>query len=319
METRASYTLVGAFVLALAAALFVFVVWLARVQLNEDRQAYYINFTGSVTGLVTGSPVRYRGVAVGTVGDIRINPENVEEVRVTVEVPRDTPIKTDAIASLEPVGVTGGVYVEIAGGSQAAPLLREQVSGIPVIKSRPSSIASLLDRAPEVFANLITISSRLSELLDDKNQQSISTLLANLADASAGANATLDNTNKLIVDLRGQLATLGGEAQVLLKTANQTVGSVGKDATAISGELADTTKELKKLTQSLVKTSNELQALIAENREPIRDFTNTGLYDFSQLLVHLQDLAAKLSRVTGRLERDPSELIFGGSEGVEVK
>lgn len=319
METRASYTLVGAFVLALAAALFVFVVWLARVQLTEDRQAYHINFTGSVTGLVTGSPVRYRGVAVGTVSDIRINPDNVEEVRVTVEVPRDTPIKTDAIASLEPVGVTGGVYVEITGGTQRAPLLREQVSGIPVIKSRTSAIASVLERAPEVLANLITISSRLSELLNDQNQKAISQTLGNLAQASEGATVTLDNANKLIVDLRTQLDAIGGQTQVLLKTANQTIGSVGKDASAISGDLADTTKELKKLTQSLVKTSNELQLLIAENREPIRDFTNTGLYDFSQLLVHLQDLAAKLSRVTGRLERDPSELIFGGREGVEVK
>lgn len=319
METRASYTLVGAFVLALAAALFVFVVWLARVQLTDDRQPYHIDFTGSVTGLVTGSPVRYRGVAVGTVSDIRINPDNVEQVRVTVEVPRDTPIKTDAIASLEPVGVTGGVYVEIAGGTQGAPLLREQVSGIPVIKSRPSSIASVLERAPEVLNNLITISARLSELLNDQNQKAISQTLGNIAKASEGATASIDNANKLIVDLRTQLDAIGGQTQVLLRTADQTLGSVGKDASAISGDLADTTKELKKLTQSLVKTSNELQLLIAENREPIRDFTNTGLYDFSQLLVHLQDLAAKLSRVTGRLERDPSELIFGGSDGVEVK
>jgi phospholipid/cholesterol/gamma-HCH transport system substrate-binding protein len=310
METRANYTAVGAFVLALAAAAMFFVVWLAKVQFSKDYQPYYIMVSGTVTGLVQGGPVRYRGVNVGTVTDIRINPENVEEVRVTVEVPADTPIKTDAIASLEPVGVTGGVYVEIAGGSREAPLLKEKVEGIPVIPSRPSSIAAVLSRAPEVLEHLITISSRLSNLLNEENQKSIGTTLANLATASGHANESIKNANLLIVDLRRQADTLSRQAETLLVTANDTVGRVGKDTGVITAQLAQTTKEINRLSASLA-------GMIEENREPIRDFTSTGLYDLSQLLIHLQDLTANLSRVTRRLERDPADLLFGGNSGVK--
>lgn len=310
METRANYTAVGAFVLALAAAAMFFVVWLAKVQFSKDYQPYYIMVSGTVTGLVQGGPVRYRGVNVGTVTDIRINPENVEEVRVTVEVPADTPIKTDAIASLEPVGVTGGVYVEIAGGSREAPLLKEKVEGIPVIPSRPSSIAAVLSRAPEVLEHLITISSRLSNLLNEENQKSIGTTLANLATASGHANESIKNANLLIVDLRRQAETLSRQAETLLVTANDTVGRVGKDTGVITAQLAQTTKEINRLSASLA-------GMIEENREPIRDFTSTGLYDLSQLLIHLQDLTANLSRVTRRLERDPADLLFGGNSGVK--
>ncbi|MDG5493635.1 MlaD family protein [Niveispirillum sp. BGYR6] len=312
METRANYTAVGAFVLALAAAAMVFVIWLAKVQFSKDYQPYYIMVSGTVTGLVQGGPVRYRGVNVGTVTDIRINPENVEQVRVTVEVPSDTPIKTDAIASLEPVGVTGGVYVEIAGGSREAPLLKEKVSGIPVIPSRPSSIAAVLSRAPEVLEHLITISARLSALLNEDNQKAIGTTLANLATASGHANESIRNANLLIVDLRRQAETLSRQAETLLVTANDTVGKVGKDTGVITAQLAQTTKEINRLSASLA-------GMIEENREPIRDFTSTGLYDLSQLLIHLQDLTANLSRVTRRLERDPADLLFGGNSGVKTE
>ncbi|MFV3130629.1 MlaD family protein [Niveispirillum sp. KHB5.9] len=312
METRANYTAVGAFVLALATAAFIFVIWLAKVQFDKAIQPYYIMVTGTVTGLVEGGPVRYRGVNVGTVTDIRINPENVEEVRLTIEVPQDTPIKTDAIASLEPVGVTGGVYVEIAGGSREAPLLREKVSGIPVIPSRPSSIAAVLSKAPEVLENLMQISQRLTLLLNDDNQKSIGTLLANLALASGNANETMRNSNLLIADLRKQVDVLGRQAEVLMITTNDTVGKVGRDASVISAELAKTTKEINKLSASLA-------GMIEENREPIRDFTATGLYDLSQLLIHLQDLTSNLSRVSRRLERDPTDLLFGGNSGVKAE
>ncbi|MBJ7415262.1 MAG: MlaD family protein [Niveispirillum sp.] len=312
METRANYTAVGAFVLALAAAVFVFVIWLAKVQFDKAIQPYYIMVTGTVTGLVEGGPVRYRGVNVGTVSDIRINPDNVEEVRLTIEVPEDTPIKTDAIASLEPVGVTGGVYVEIQGGSKDAPLLREKVSGIPVIPSRPSSIAAVLSKAPEVLENLMKISNRLTLLLNDDNQKSIGTLLANLAQASGNANDTMRNANLLIVDLRRQADTLSKQAEVLMATANDTVGKVGRDTTVITAELAKTSKEINKLSASLA-------GMIEENREPIRDFTATGLYDLSQLLIHLQDLTNNLSRVSRRLERDPTDLLFGGNSGVKAE
>ncbi len=320
METRASYTLVGAFVLALVAALFVFVVWLAKIQFDRASQPYHIFFSGTVTGLVEGSPVRYRGVAVGTVTDIRIDPENVERVRVTVEVPEETPIKADAIASLEPVGVTGGVYVEIAGGSQDAPLLRSVADGIPVIASRPSSIAEVLDQAPRLIENLILISNNLNAFLGEANQKAFAETLANLATATAGASSTLKSTDALVADLRREVDAVSKQAQTLLVNANRTVESVGRDAGTISSELAKTAGELNKLTASLVSTSDQLGAMVAENREPIRDFTNETLFELGALITQLQDLAANLSRVTSRLERDPSELIFGGrAGGVEVK
>lgn len=320
MENRASYTIVGAFVLALVAGLFVFVVWLAKVQLEGATTPYRIYFTGTVTGLVEGSPVRYRGVAVGTVSDIRLDPDNVERVRVTVEVPEGTPIKTDAVASLEPVGVTGGVYVEIAGGSRDAPLLDAPDGGIPVIPSRPSSIAEVLAQAPQLLGNLIAISEKVSTLLNDDNQRAFAAILGNLAAASDGANAAVRSADQLVVELRGEVKTVSRQASQLLGNANKVVAGVGADVQTVAAELAKTSRDLTRLTASMATTAEEVRQMVHENREPIRDFTSETLYEFGALTIQLQDLAANLSRVTSRLERDPSQLIFGTSRtGVEVK
>lgn len=320
METRASYALVGGFVLALTAAIFLSVVWLAKVSFERASTPYHIYFKGSVTGLVEGSPVRFRGVSVGRVQKIRIDPGNVERVEVTVEVPQETPIKTDAIASLEPMGLTGGVYVEIQGGSNDAPLLRESVDDVPIIPSKPSSIASLLEQAPHLLENLIKLSNNVAGFMTPDNQKAFATMLTNMAAAAGSANSTAHDANQLVGELRASVKQLTRETDVLLKESTTTVRVIGSDGRKISGNMVQASEDARVLIRTLNQTSQQLRDMIGENREPVRDFTSTGLYDLSQLINDLRTLATNLSRVTTRIESDPSNFLFGGRKrGVEVK
>ena len=61
-------------------------------------------------------------------------------------------------------------------------------------------------------------------------------------------------------------------------------------------------------------TLKEIEAMVAENREPIRDFTSTGLYDLSSLLIEARDLIRELSRTTTEVQRDPARFFFGDRE-----
>ena len=123
METRANYVMVGSSVLAALATIIVFVFWLGSRQLSHREEVYHTYFTGSVAGLAGGSPVRYRGVPVGTVGGIEIDPQNIERIRVTLKLRANTPVRTDTVASLETAGITGASYIELSGGTQASPAL----------------------------------------------------------------------------------------------------------------------------------------------------------------------------------------------------
>ena len=295
METRANYVFVGTSVLAAIAAIIIFIFWLGRNQLSKNEDIYHTYFTGSVTGLSSGSPVRYRGVPVGTVGYIAIDPDNIEQIRVTLKLRPNTPIKTDTVASLETAGITGGSYIELSGGTNAAPLLVSQNGEVPIIKSKDSGLQSVLDDAPKLLAKLNQLSDQANKLLSDDNVRSISgtfehlnSLSANLDALGPDAKQTIANLNKLTTDLNKQIPDL--------------MSTLKQDGTSIK-EAAD----------EFHKVGGSVDALIAENRGPLRDFTANGLSEVGALVANLRTLTDTLNRVADHLDRDPQRYLFGGT------
>ena len=129
METRANYLLVGSFVLALTVGLIGFVIWLAKVQFDTQFSRYDIFFESSVTGLQVGGQVKYRGITVGEVTSISIDPTDVTRVLVTIEIEAGTPVRDDTVATLNLLSLTSGaLFVQLAGGSNEAPALGSRPS-----------------------------------------------------------------------------------------------------------------------------------------------------------------------------------------------
>src|SRR5579862_5747571 len=171
METRANYVAVGAFVLAMVVLAFAAVLWLARGALTTELARYDIYFQGPVTGLRGGAEVDYNGVAAGKVTDVRIDPNNVELIRVTIEIDAAVAIKTDVRASVETNILSGVSYILIAGGTQQASLLRaKNGERYAVIPAHRSHLASVAARAPQLLEQLSEATGHMNELLDEKNR-----------------------------------------------------------------------------------------------------------------------------------------------------
>ncbi|HET6522707.1 MAG TPA: MlaD family protein, partial [Geminicoccaceae bacterium] len=201
METRASYLLVGAFVLVLVAGLTGFVVWLVGARADRDVALYDIAFTGSVTGLQTGGQVRYLGVPVGRVEWIGIDPGNLGRVLVTAQIDQPQLIREDTVASLEMLGITGIAYVQLSEGSDEAPPLWPQPGRErPLIPSVPSTLEQVFDSTPELLAQGVELLGRLTEALDEANLRAFGDTLQNVEAVTgtlAGRTAELD---RLVVD-----------------------------------------------------------------------------------------------------------------------
>ena len=152
METRASYVLVGFFILAFFAGLAGFAFWLGRSVVDQDRDTYLIYFDSSVAGLQRGSAVRFHGFPVGTVTDLGIDPADFERVRVLVELAGGTPIVEGTIAKLALQGITGGVFIDIQAGGRGNPPLRTMDGEpYPVIPSERSSLSAILQSLPQLL------------------------------------------------------------------------------------------------------------------------------------------------------------------------
>src|SRR5581483_1997569 len=208
METRAHYVAVGAFVLMMVFAAFVAALWLGDVELTTHYARYDIYFRGPVSGLSKGAAVEYNGIPVGRVFEIRIDPENVERIRVTVEIDDSVVIKEDAKAEVESNILSGVAYILITKGTQEAPpLIAKPGQRYPVIASRRSTLASVYARGPALLDQLSRIADHLDELLDEHNRQAVADMLDNLDEALVAeggikdrATRSLDNLAKLLAD-----------------------------------------------------------------------------------------------------------------------
>ncbi len=70
-------------------------------------------FEGTVSGLERGSAVRYLGVGVGRVVEMRIDPRDSSRVMVIVDIDSTTPVSKKTVAELSLQGVTGLLYVDL--------------------------------------------------------------------------------------------------------------------------------------------------------------------------------------------------------------
>jgi phospholipid/cholesterol/gamma-HCH transport system substrate-binding protein len=318
MEIRASYLLVGTVVLVLIAGLAAFSVWLVNADIDRQVEPYRIAFAGSVTGLQEGSQVRYRGVPIGRVTDIRIDPERVEWVLVEIEVDRGTPIRQDTVASLEMQGITGIAHVQLRGGSQdSATLVATGNASMPEIPSQRSTIERLFESTPELLVRSLGLVDRATTLLSEENLQALTKTLQNLETVTASLAAHGDDLGAVLGEAQGVAQGVGGVVEKLGALATdlrQLSAKVDARVDGVGDELSVTLADTRQAANTLGRASGSLEEMVGELRQPASDFAATGLYEFTQLVGETRQLIAALTRITKEFERDPAGFFIGGGQ-----
>jgi phospholipid/cholesterol/gamma-HCH transport system substrate-binding protein len=168
METDRRYFLEGLFIIGLSLAAALFFVWLANTGRRDDV-IYRIHFAESVSGLALGDPVKYRGVDVGMVKAMMIDPDDPRRVQVDVRLRKEAPVKTDTKASLKLKGITGVVFIELNGGNpNAESLVAATPKGtIPEIPSEKTGLALVIDQLPKVVEKFSAIEDQTKKVVTD--------------------------------------------------------------------------------------------------------------------------------------------------------
>jgi len=309
MEREANYAAVGAFVLLVTLAGALFVYWYSDTHEHRDFKRYEIYFTGSVSGLEKGAAVRYLGVPVGRVQDLRIDPRDSSRAQVTVDVDTNTPISEHTVAELQLQGVTGLLYIDLSEdrtGTRAGPQVASQ--RYPVIRSAPSRFDVFLAGLPEVLAAVGNLVDRASRLLSDENIAAISAAIGNLDKATGNLPRTAHELNTLIAELRGASADLAASAHLahgMLATVDPQVRAAGQRLRTIADNLAD--------------ASGQLDQAIAENRQDVRAFTRDGLPEIERFVREGRAAAHDIRELSNSLRENPTQLLYQPPErGVEI-
>ncbi len=328
METRANHVVIGAFVLVIVAGLFGFVLWLAKIEIDREFAYYRVTFDEAVSGLSIGGDVRYSGIPVGTVKMIEIAPEDPGRVRVTLEIARSTPVWADTVAKLELQGITGVAFVQLRGGTTAAGPPEPGPDGEPpMIRSERSAIQAFFAGAPELINRAVILVDAITNLVNEGNRTAFGQILANVDDLSGRLARRGPALEQALVDLQ-QIAhrsnELLGRLNGLLDSADATLsvarGTLSTADNLMEGDVRQVLQELGAASQQFQVVGNNLQTLVADNRQGLTAFSNDGLLELTRFLEEARVLIAAATRLIEDLEDDPAQFLFGDQqEGFEAR
>lgn len=311
METRANHVWVGAITLLLLAALAVFFVWLARLG-NSDLREYDIFFEQSVGGLAKGSEVTFQGVPAGQVTSIELWRQNPEFVRVRVSLQKEIPVLQGTTASIS-ASFTGVSNVSLGGAVRGAPPITEPgPEGVPVIPATPGGLGEILASAPLLLERLATLTDRLTRVLSDENQASITGILRNTDQVTASLADTAPELKGALLELRGTLAQSTKTLAAFESTLNSTDNLLNKDGASLAAELRETMRSAR-------KAADTLQATLEDTRPAARELSQTTLPAANATLQDLRRTSQALREMSERLESEGAGALIGGGKLPDYK
>jgi phospholipid/cholesterol/gamma-HCH transport system substrate-binding protein len=312
MENRSHALLAGLFLLILGASAVAALWWFSGRQ--EESNRYVIETRDNVTGLNAQAQVRYRGIRVGKVESIRLDPDDLRAMLIEISVRKDIPITRGTTARLGHQGVTGIAHVLLEDdGKDAAPLPTNGRDGAR-IAMQSSLVQELADVGGDVLRQARDALTGLNDLLSSENRQAVSRALANV---EAGVNDLLRPENRRAISRT--LANVEAGSRHLRETSEALRQAFDPDAVRrIDSVLAHTEQtvaqaapffaEARGLVARLDTASRKFETAVGEMNP---DAVGALALRLNALTAEFSTTAHQLNRILGMLEESPQSLIFG--------
>ena len=332
---RANPAVIGGFVIGAIALIVLGLLAFGGTNWFAKRNKYVAYFPGSVKGLQTGAPVDFRGVTIGRVTDIKVlfNPAEVS-ARIPVVMEFD-PTQIEVVGGERIMAGAEGATRLIDAGFRAQLQSQSLLTGLlfvnldflpksevrlvgggealyPEIPTIPSEFEQLQQTAGDVAARLPQLLDRLNGLLTDLNEtlnQTSGGFGSVVSDVAAIARDVRKSTPEVVASAEKATEQLQHAAQTLddiLQTNRDAIGGMIDEWTVAAGAMR--------------RTASQVEQLIAENRQGLRDFTQYGLYEYTGLAQDAQRLVDQFSRISEQLERDPARFLLGDrTQGIRTE
>lgn len=297
MEPRVHYVIVGIFVLLLGTATVGLSLWLAFGDTPYETRTYRIHMTESVAGLFVDAPVKYRGVQIGRVRELSLDPDNPERVRVTVAIDSAVRIKEDTVATLAVQGVTGIASIDLSGGSLESPELKAPPGEpYPVIQSGQSLFTRVDAAVSELIGNLNMVAHDLHALLTPQTRERVADILVNV--------------DELSTTLAEQRATLG-EGIAAFSEFSRNAADASTQLPELLTRVDTAVTSLQDLADDVALATRDVRMQIDAGGDSLKTLGGRTLPEVDSLLAEMRQLTASFQRLSDRLEEDPRAILYG--------
>ena len=186
--------------------------------------------------------------------------------------------------------------VRLIGGDQPCP-------EIPTI---PSGLERFQESADQVAQQLPNVIDRLNRLL------------AAVEDELRSTSGDLEHTVANLAAMTSGIREQGPVLAAIVNNAKDATGKIRETATALDRTLETNQdaigafiKQWTATAKSVGRMADQTDAAVAENRGSLRDFTQTGLYEYTSLARNAQRMVNEITRLIDELKRDPAGFLFG--------
>ena len=260
METKANYTVIGLFTLAVVIGVFGFVYWFQNIGGTGERAFYRVKFEGSVSGLRTGASVLFNGIRVGEVTGLTLNSQRPKEVTANISIDKSVVVRSDTEIGLEFQGLTGIAALSLKGGSPSMPALVGAKDNPPELTAPPGATQDVTQAARDTLR-------RFDDFIAE-NQKAFHSALDNIDKFTGALARNSDRIDKIAEGLQG---LAGGED--------------GK-----SGDINEAARSIRTLAENLDKRTAEIAVGISK-------LTNTGTRTLTTIDRAAKNFDANPSRI----------------------
>jgi phospholipid/cholesterol/gamma-HCH transport system substrate-binding protein len=292
--------LIGLFTVAVVTVALAFALWMGA-RSEGLQEVYDVLFDETVSGLSKGSAVEFKGIRVGVVDDLRINPADSRLIRARIRVDANAPIYADTRARLNTAAITGLSTIRLSDGS--GPPRHPKSGEILVIPTEPSALSKLLNSSEDVIVNANTLLVHAQALLSEHNLASINRSLTNLEQITGALAAEREGVRSAL----NQLASASAQANAVLAEATRLAHNANS---LLDGQGKSAFDSAQRSMAALEHTMQSLDKLLADNRTPL----NTGLTALADLAPAVSELRATLASlraISRRLEERPADYLLG--------
>ncbi len=321
MRNRSQKIRLGVFLFVSLAVLLSVIGFLTAREFFEKEDIYYVSYEGvSVSGLEVGSPVKYMGINVGTIKDIAIDPENVNQVIIELALKPETPIKENARANITSIGITGLKAIEISGGTNEAEFLE------PGSHIEPgSSITQEITGKAEIIAEKAEkVLNNLQLFTQPENLNAFTEMAGKINAFTEQANQTVIKIDTIVSenrkDIRESITPMKSISQRLdestrllqttmetihLRMESDTIDDILTNIRDLSVKLKET--DLQELIGNIATVADQSRQLLLKADNEL----DRNSQDFTESLHLLRSTLENLNKASMKINNNPSLLIRG--------
>lgn len=310
MESRSYALFTGLFVIGLVAAIIAWASWLA--QEPRERKVYRVVATTPVSGLKPQAQVRYRGMSVGRVTAIGLDPADRHKVLIDVEVNSDLPVTRGTYAQLGMEGITGIAYVHLLDDSQDTAPPPKGASGLAELPLKPSFLDTVSDNAEGAVRDARELMAAVNAILTPQNRERIGATLASLEKVASNLETA---TAKLPQTIARADAWLGPENLRLARDSLERVNETARTLPQIAGESERLVGDLRQLASEVGELAAQARELVGEIGQLSQNIKGDTLPQVGAFAESADRSARRIGSLADDLSRNPDSVLWGRKAG----